>query len=110
MAAKGSDKAPAAASVIEYFGFPENGLQTHDSFRLNQKAFADLLVRKAIARCDYYTDVPTPSGVALELFLKTSYNSLTGILGFFDLAIDNRLALRLVEDWSGFSGVSYSRI
>ena len=71
MASKGSAKAPAAAPVIEYFGFMENGLQTQDSFRLSQKAFADCLVRAAIAKADYNVAIPTPSGMALELFVKT---------------------------------------
>ena len=79
----GPAKAPAAAPVIEYFGFLENGLQTQDSFRLTLKAFADLIVRTAIAKADYNTAIPTPSGMALGLFLKTPYNSFARILGVF---------------------------
>lgn len=77
MASRGSAK---AVPGIEYFGFLENGIRTQDSYRLSQKAFADRLVRAAAEKGDYSVAVPTPSGMALEL-------------------IDNRLALRLVEDW-----------
>ena len=68
-----------AAPVVEYFGFLENGLQTQDSFRLTQKAFASALVVAAIEKADLNTAVPTPSGMSLEM-------------------IDNRLSLRLTED------------
>ena len=68
-----------AAPTVGYLGFLENGLQTQDSFGLSQKALADRLVRAAIEKADLNTAVPTPSGMSLEM-------------------IDNRLALRLVED------------
>ena len=76
MSAKPSSK---AAPVVEYFGFMENGLQTQDSFGLSQKAFADRLLRASMERADLNTAIPTPSGMSLEM-------------------IDNRLALRLVDD------------
>ena len=73
-------KSPAkGAQVPEYFGFLENGLQTQDSFRLTQKAFANALVVAAIQKDDLNTAIPTPPGMSLEMF-------------------DDKLALRLVED------------
>ena len=65
MDAKGPAKAPAAAPVIEYFGFLENGLQTQGSFWLAQKACADLLARTAVRKADYNAAVPTQPGMAL---------------------------------------------
>ena len=82
MAAKGTaPKTPAA--VPEMFGFLENGGQTQDHFRLSQKAFADLLVRTAVAGTAYNTAIPTPSGMSLEMVEDGQ---------------TEKLALRLVED------------
>lgn len=79
-AAKGTAPAPA---VPEMFGFLENGNQTQDSFRLPLKAFADLIVRTAIAGSDYNSAIPTPSGMSLAM-VEDGQNT--------------KLALRLVDD------------
>ena len=82
LAGKGSAAAPAnTGPAAEPFGFLENGVQTACFFRPSQKYFANALMKAAAQNRPYADAVATPSGMKLS-------------------AIDDRLALTLVEDWA----------